>query len=663
MWIEATVTTEGKYGKTSRVRVLVNRSEKSVLTSFPRAVVYSDTGVSLLGSSDIYTVNGDGTAYTPPTPSPTPPPPPTSIMARGDFAGGIADLKAPGSTIQSIGVNVNGNVTPTSYLWIKKGGVGLLSDYFDQSIQAALVNEALAGASYDPAPTAPAAPAAPATSGSSVAVAKFTPANITTVPGVTRSGTTPYTYTFANDIVIGGTLALKNSGTAPGVFPAGTTFVFQKVYMAAYNLTLTDNIKVSAKSLRVGGTLTINNVTTTQVTDSFTGPVYVAGTGASSVAGKVTISGPTSFYTAGALTLSNTSTTVGQLFALGNLSLSGNSPVTVTGSAYTGGLLSISGATSAITDQFGSVYVAGTGTGGSSVAGTVTLNATSWLYAAGALTLSNTATNIGVVTTLPYPGLLYAAGNLTLSGNTTAKARPFVGGNFTISGASSPVTNTLGPIYVVGDAVWSGKASVNSTRTYLDAKTSLPVTAPGPLWVRRLQASGTYNHVLGPTWVNGYSDTSNTVSFSSDTASTVMCPLLATTEQTTTSGKVDFGTRTKPMVYYMVCDNDGGYVNTCDWKSTGTFYGLMLLMEARIEFTGSNGTPPSVEGAVFCGVPSNNSYNNPNNNIPSGSDITLNNASVAYSQAVIDAVTNKSLVTLTTITQVIPGSWQQLSAN
>jgi hypothetical protein len=129
--------------------------------------------------------------------------------------------------------------------------------------------------------------------------------------------------------------------------------------------------------------------------------------------------------------------------------------------------------------------------------------------------------------------------------------------------------------------------------------------------------SGTFHDVLGPTWANGYNDGSTVVGFTGPNttglvnASTVMCPLLATTEQTTTSGNVYFGTRTQPMTYYMVCDNDGrpqgselaGYQNTCDWGGTGTFYGLMLLMEARIEFSGGSANTPSLEGAVFCGVP------------------------------------------------------------
>jgi hypothetical protein len=139
---------------------------------------------------------------------------------------------------------------------------------------------------------------------------------------------------------------------------------------------------------------------------------------------------------------------------------------------------------------------------------------------------------------------------------------------------------------------------------------------------------------------------------------------LSTTEQTTTSGLVDFGTIESPMTYFMQCDNDGGYVNTCDWGSTGTFYGLMVIMEASISISGGNGTTPNIMGAVFCGAPTTNSKSQPSNGtIDNSDDITLQGSSmVAYNQAIIDKVANKSITTTTLTTTVVPGSWQQLSA-
>ena len=671
MWVEVTVTTAGAHGKTSRVRVLVKQSQETALSSFPRAVVYSDTDVSLLGTSNAYSVDTNGGPWTKATR-------PTSVMAGGSFAATSASLKGPGSQVQSIGINVNGTVTPSTYEGIAIGGVGLLSDYFDQSIQASLQDEAQAGATHASAPPAPQAPAAPAptptTTPKSSVLSGWTNTSLVTPVDVSTT-----------DYKVKGDLTLSR-GTAT----AKRTFKFRKLYVTG-NLTLTGPVEVTcADFLRVDGTITIKNTTanTTPVVDTFTGPVYVAGTSASSVAGNVTVSALSSFYTRGELTLSNTTTSTPLLYTNGALKLTGNAPVTAA-SVYSGGALTISGATSTISDQFGSVYVAGSGA--SSVSGTVTLNATSSLYSAGDLTMGNTAAatavNIGLLNTPASPGLLYSAGDLTLSGNVTAKTRALVvmansEAALTISDATAAgnITDYFGSVYCAGDANWSGVASVNTT----DWTNPLPGQPAGSVWVRRLLVSGIYHHVLGPTWVNGYADGSTVVGFTGPNtpglanASTVMCPLLATTEQTTIRGNVYFGTRAQPMTYYMVCDNDGrdqsghlaGYQNTCDWGSTGTFYGLMLLMEARIEFSGGSATTPSLEGAVFCGVPGqdgalvNDLYLNQHSDIPANSDITLSGAStVAYNQAVIDAVTNTSLTTTTTATRIVPGSWQQLSAN
>jgi hypothetical protein len=184
-------------------------------------------------------------------------------------------------------------------------------------------------------------------------------------------------------------------------------------------------------------------------------------------------------------------------------------------------------------------------------------------------------------------------------------------------------------------------------------------------------------YVLGDTWVNGHADGNNSTLLAGPTSGTacqVWCPLLATTEQTSSSGLVDCGSRADPMTYYMQCDNDApagvalptyGYKNTCDWASQGTFYGLMVLMEARVAFTGSS-SAKSVEGAVFVGTPATSSdgYIKVPANIPAGDDITLfGGTTIAYNQAVIDACINKSITTTTTTVQIVPGSWQQLSAN
>ena len=62
----------------------------------------------------------------------------------------------------------------------------------------------------------------------------------------------------------------------------------------------------------------------------------------------------------------------------------------------------------------------------------------------------------------------------------------------------------------------------------------------------------------------------------------------------------------------------------------------------------TNGT---VLGAVLEGCPYKNGSD-------SGTDLTLNNATICYNQTVIDNCTSDNL--RTTTTGVVPGSWQQL---
>ena len=176
-----------------------------------------------------------------------------------------------------------------------------------------------------------------------------------------------------------------------------------------------------------------------------------------------------------------------------------------------------------------------------------------------------------------------------------------------------------------------------------------------------LQRDGTYADEYGNIWVPGNSSTS--VVFDTDGAqkSTVLCPLLCTTERTQASGYVDFGTRTQPMVYFFMCDNNGIYPQVVDWASTGTFFGLMVINESTINFNGqSNYLIPSVEGAVFAGCP----YDPTHTSGMSMSDIVLEDScAIAYNADVVGAVSTSSLRTTTVVTRTVPGSWQQLPAN
>jgi hypothetical protein len=242
---------------------------------------------------------------------------------------------------------------------------------------------------------------------------------------------------------------------------------------------------------------------------------------------------------------------------------------------------------------------------------------------------------------------LYVTGNLTLNGTTTTNTTAlYVSGAFTISGPVGP--QMFGPIYVGVDANWSGGVVGNplSVQT-TDYTNPDPNQEPGPMYVGALfSASGVYDHVLGPTWVVGHPATGDAaVTFTATSSSTVRCRLMATTEKITTSGPCSFGTVAKPMILYMACDNDELYSNTCAWGSTGTFTGIMALMEAAIIVSNGNGVIPNIVGALFCAF-----------------NVTLNNASsICYNQAAIDAV-GVIDVTVTSRTTV-PGTWQELSAN
>jgi hypothetical protein len=162
---------------------------------------------------------------------------------------------------------------------------------------------------------------------------------------------------------------------------------------------------------------------------------------------------------------------------------------------------------------------------------------------------------------------------------------------------------------------------------------------------------GPTNITLGDLWVDGDAGTGDiAVNFSgpSAVASTVMCTVLATTEQTHWNGDVNCGTLAQPMVYFMQCDNDGLYSNTMQYNSTGTYTGLMILFEAECDINSG-----SIVGAVMEGCPKASD--------DTGNDLTLSGSStICYNQTVINNCTSDSLTT--TSSGVVAGSWQQLTS-
>jgi hypothetical protein len=630
VWVEATVTTPATNGSTTRTRCLIKQTQVPFAEALPKAVTYSDTGIRLSNSSDIYAVDEDG------NPDTSGPPFQTWITAGGTWlptmsssraevgrftTNGTTDLAAPGTSTQSLGIKVNGSVSMAGTVFngpldagetsaggrtfedvtIAPGTVGFLSDYFDQAAQNSLAEESQAGET--PA-ASPSAPAGWSSSG-------FTTIN-NTLRNTLQSTTSTTTYNATANLYRSGDLTLSR-----GTNTTGRVFNFQRLYVSG-NLTLTGPVTVNCTDLYVGGTLTINNATTTTVTDEF-GPLYVAGTGASSASGRVNINAPSAYF-GGSFTRSNSTPTAvtdnyGALYCVGALSVSGN--VETNGSTlYGGGTISLTGHSSGIkTHSYALVY----------------------------------ANSTGHTTTL--------SGNVQLYSSETT-----LNGNFTISGATTAVKNWLGHLYVqarpfaspsTGSINWSGRASVTS-RDW-----QAPDDDPKPMWMGEYwKRDGIYDDEYGPTWVPGNSSTS--VVFDADAFSRIKCPLLCTTEKNTWSGPVEYGTRDEPMVFFFMCDNNGIYPQVVEYSGTERYYGLMVINESTIEITNGSSTKPSVQGAIFAGCPYDPTYTSG----MSMSDIVLEgNSSIAYDQYVVGKIATSSLKTTTTITQIVPGSWQQLPVN
>ncbi len=646
MWVDATATAPDSRATKTRERVLIQQVTLPFAAALPKAVTYSDTGIYMGGSSDIYAVNADGSPITDGSM-------PTYMSAGGTWTPSMssswgevgrltvnttANMAGPGATKQTLGIKVNGSVrlgtTGTLYtsapnhkvpdtaspkftnVFIGAGTVGFLSDYFDQAAQASLVNEAQEGGTPATAPTAPA---------DMTPVPTSTP-DATTLSSWTSTSSTTAVNVSGTDYKVNGSLTLQRNGTT------GRSFTFRDLYVTG-DLAITGPITLNARSIHVGGKLTITGPTSATVSQTLSGTLYVAGSSASTVKDRVELSAA-ALYCAGALTINNTQTT-------------------------------------SVADAISQIYCLSD----FSVSGPVALNAATSLCGAGNVRLNGPTS--GSTTYTDTFGLIYTSGTtktLTFSGNVVVKATGVTAnGDFTISGSSTAVTDMLGAVYVAayssssnpsanhGDVNWGGKASVWSIDPVAyNANPASDEAQPKPMWLGRyFKRDGTFSDKYGNIWVPGNSSTS--VVFDSDAASTVMCPLLATTEKTQVGGNIRFGSRLVPMVYFFVCDNNGIYPQVVDWTNIGTYFGLMVINESTIDFSGdTDASTPTVEGAVFAGCP----YDPSHTSGMSMSDIVLSNSdSIAYNMTVVGNIATSSLKTKTTVTQTLPGSWQQLPVN
>ena len=635
---------------------------------------------------------------------------PTSIMAKGSItASNVADLaQGTGRAYpQSAGVIYGTSRSLPGVLGLvsSQGQVPDLTSYLSLSDQVALEQEArsildaeqqakLTSAKVDlrpadarPADARPAAVTTPSYTTKALLLAAMTRVgntytatgnmyynNTSTALALNDAG---ITYNFQS-LTVNGDLAISNTTTTIAtalrvtrtlsISSTGTTNLFGPVY-AVGNTTISGSSSNQFGALWVDGSLTLSGSGATSATTLHVGS---AGLSVNSTTGTNNL-GPA--YIIGNLTTASTSTSPNQFGALwvdGTVTLNGRGATTVTtlhagvdftvnsltgtnniGPAYVVRNFSTS-STSTSPNQFGPLWVDGTAT----LNGSGVTTATS-LHVGGAFSINSPAiTNefgptyvIGAFSTTTASrstnrfGALWVDGGVTLRGLTTTYSTALhVGGDFTISGPTS--TNTFGPIYVIGDVNWGGTVSVKTT-DYLDA-----AEPPGPMWIGGVftRNGGPFNDEYGDTFVVFQ------VNFTPSSGhSTVMCPLFATTEMITTSGDIDFGTMVtdlahpnpRPMTLYMVCDNDGYYTQTCNWSSTGQFYGLMILFEAGITLQNGNATKPAVVGSV----------------LTIGGDNGLrinNNAQIAYCQDVVDWVFFPTSST-STVTQTVPGTWQELS--
>ena len=253
VWVQTTTT---YLGRTTTVRQLVcSSSTPSVL---PLAAAWTDTNMTLSGTSNIYAVNADGSADT------SGPPYETTVMVGGNFSDNSStNLADPGKTVQSVGLQVNGTVPKTPSLSYTTGGVGLLSDYFNGAEQMGLVSEAQLAISNQ----------------STLFDAAGTSVTSSTTPYTTWTTTSSTTWTApANtDYVVPSSC---NSGnlTISAASGKASTFTFNKLYVTG-NLTISGDVQLNTTGLYVGGALTINGSSAHAGGDTdCLGPLYVAGT-------------------------------------------------------------------------------------------------------------------------------------------------------------------------------------------------------------------------------------------------------------------------------------------------------------------------------------------------------------------------------------------------
>lgn len=194
---------------------------------------------------------------------------------------------------------------------------------------------------------------------------------------------------------------------------------------------------------------------------------------------------------------------------------------------------------------------------------------------------------------------LYVTGDVTFEGNTTVSCESlYVGGKLTISGGSTAID--FGPTYVAGVEPSSGDA-------YEDTSTKSPARSA--------------------------------VIFGGDHHFDIS--LLVTPGQVYFSGSQLVGTEDNPALIVMIDDGDD---TALDWEygANGVFTGVPVNLHGGFVLPGGNGSQTDIVGALF-----------------SAGDIEFGgNTGIVYDPDVLDNL--GSVATTTPVTQIVPGTWQEL---
>lgn len=241
---------------------------------------------------------------------------------------------------------------------------------------------------------------------------------------------------------------------------------------------------------------------------------------------------------------------------------------------------------------------------------------------------SKLATGTGAVISQASPGFSWPYG-------VTYATPVVVNGDLHIG---SEGTYTFTSLYVTGNLTCDGNTTVVCTALYVGKKLTI--------------GGGSTAVTFGPTYVEGagISPNSPAVEFGGDHHFDI--PLLVTKGQIKFSGSQLVGTVDKPSLFLMIDDGDG-VDEMFDFGANGVFTGVLINMHGGFTLPGGNGSynygppasgTPDIRGALFA-----------KGNVTFGG-----NTKIVYDP---DVINNLHVGGTVPVTQIVPGTWQELPAN